>query len=396
MSGALAILGGDPVLPPSPPAELAFFPSRDRFAASFAGIFDRQYYPNQGPLADALERRLAEALEVRHAICVTNGTIGLMMAAEALGLRGRVIVPAISAAPALALGWAGVEPLFCDIDPVTLQPTAALVAEALRRAGATDVTAIMGVNLWGGACEVAALATLARAKGLRLLFDSAHGFGCAVGGKPLGSFGAAEVFSLGRDKILTAIEGGCVTTDDDDLAARLRNIRSSYGAGRPVSVVRTANGRMSEAQAAIALMSLDDYDANRRHDSGVRRLYEEGLRTLAGIRLVPPVGVSASNRHYAVATVDEVAFGLDAAALVAVLAAENVAAQRCLGAGLHRTPPWGSRDRPAADLPGVDAVVATALRMPLGGAVSLAAAERVCETIIRAHRAAPKIRTRLG
>ncbi|HZS82274.1 MAG TPA: DegT/DnrJ/EryC1/StrS family aminotransferase [Stellaceae bacterium] len=395
MSPQLAILGGRPTFAQPMPGRAGFFPARERFVAAFAGIFERQYYTNQGPLAAALERRLAERLEVRHAICVTNGTVGLMMAAEALGLKGRIVLPAAApAAPAVALGWAGLEPVFCDIDAARLQMTADTVAEALDRADGDAIAAALGVNLWGGAGDPPGLAALAEARGLAFLSDSAHGFGCAVAGTPLGGFGRAEVFSFGPGKIVTATEGGCVTTNDDELAARLRNIRSSYGAGRPVSVVRTANGRMSEAQAAVALLSLDDFEANRRHNLALRCAYEEGLRGIPGIGLVEPAGVSTSNHHYVIARLDAAAFGMGAAALAEVLAAENIGARLLIAAGLHRSFPWGAADRPAARLPGTDAAAASSLCLPTGAAVSIEAVARICEAIAHAQRTAPAIRAR--
>ncbi|MBV9523972.1 MAG: DegT/DnrJ/EryC1/StrS family aminotransferase, partial [Alphaproteobacteria bacterium] len=240
------------------------------------------------------------------------------------------------------------------------------------------------------------LAALAEERGVALLFDSAQAFGSAVAGTPVGAFGRAEVFSFGRDKIVTATEGGCITTGDDDLAARLRNIRSSYGAGRPVSVVRTANGRMSEAQAALALLSLDDYAANRARNIAAFDAYEAALRSVPGFHLIRPAGVSASSYHHILARIEAAAFGIGAATLQKALAAENIAARLCLPAGLHRTPPWGRADRPAAHLPGTDAIAESVLRLPVGGTISPETATRIGAAIARIQAAAPAIRTRLG
>jgi dTDP-4-amino-4,6-dideoxygalactose transaminase len=393
VSSDLAILGGAPAFTAASGTQRAYFPSRERFVAAFAGIFERQYYTNQGPLTDELERRLAVLLDARHVICVTSGTIAVMMAAEALGITGKVVLPGgVPPAPAQALAWTGIEPVFCDVDPETLQATPALMAEALER---TDgVSAILGINLWGGAGDPKGLGVLANARGLPLIFDSAHGFGCVVDGARPGRVGRAEAFSFGPGKIVTATEGGCVATDDDDLAARLRNIRSSYGAGRPVDVVRTANGRMSEAQAAVALLSLDDYEANQRRNARLFHAYVAGLQNVPGLRVVHPEGASVSNHHCIVALVDAVEFGLDAATLVDVLTAENAAVARLLANGLHRTLPWGTAEQPAVQLPGVDAVTARAIRLPVGAGVSAEAASRICEIIARAHRAASAISAR--
>jgi hypothetical protein len=89
----LAILGANPAFEKPVPVGQLYFPEWSDYVQAMRGIFDRQYYTNQGPLVCQLEADLQKRLGVRHAICVANATIGLMMAADALGLRGRVITP---------------------------------------------------------------------------------------------------------------------------------------------------------------------------------------------------------------------------------------------------------------------------------------------------------------
>ena len=246
-----ALLGGTAAFEKMLPVGQLYFPSWERYEAAMRGIFERRYYTNQGPLVQQLEERLQDYLGVKHAICVTNATIGLMMAAEALELSGKVVMPSFTfIASAQSLSWTGIEPVFCDVDPVTHQ----LAIDQLDSLIDDHVTGIMGVNLWGGACDPIALEKYTRTRGLKLYFDSAHAFGCEVDGTKIAGFGSIEIFSFHATKVLSATEGGCLCTNDEMLAARLRNIRSSYGAGKPVPVVKTSNGRMSEAQAAIALI----------------------------------------------------------------------------------------------------------------------------------------------
>jgi len=390
---SFALLGAAPMFGEPLPVGQLYFPSWERYVASFRGIFDRQYYTNQGPLAQELEERLQAFLQVKHTICVTNATIGLMMAADALGLTGKVILPSFSyIASAHSLTWAGLEPAFCDADPQTHQVDARK-AEALID---EDVSAIMAVNLWGGACDIAALAALAEARGLQLYFDSAHAFGCRVGGVPIGRFGRLEVFSFHATKILSATEGGCICTEDDELAARLRNIRSSYGAGRPVEVARTANARMSEAQAAVALMSLEDFDANRENNARLFDRYRTGLRDIPGLELIEPHGVSHTTYPYVVCRVDKSALGLSRDALMTALRAENVLARRYFYPGIHRSVPYDQTARSNADsLHVTEELCATCIQLPIGALVSSAAVDRICDFLARAHAGAPAIQARL-
>ena len=328
-------------------------PSWDRFEAAMRDIFERRYYTNQGPLTRAFEERLQARLDVRHAVCVTNVTIGLMMASEALGMASPVLVPRVcTSALTHALKWCGVSTLSVEADVASGQLDVGICAKRIGRGD--RVGAIVGANMWGDACDVAALASLARAHDVPLMFDSSEGFGITVAGRRAGHGGALEVFSFDAADVVNAGGGACVATDDDELAARLRNIRSSYGAGRPVSVVKTSNGRMSEAQAALGLLSLDDFEANREHNRACFEAYRAGLRGTTGARVVEPSGVEVSNHQTVVCALDEDAASLSRDALIAALATRNIEA--C-------------------------GIAASWLRLPVGAHVDVAAVGRVCEAI---------------
>ena len=379
-----ALLGREPAFSKSLPVGQLYFPSWDRYEAAMRGIFERRWYTNQGPLVQQLEERLQEFLGVKHAICVTNATIGLMMAAEALELSGKVIMPSFTfIASAQSLNWTNIEPVFCDVDPATHQ----IDIDKLDALIDEDICGIMGVHLWGSACNPLGLEKYAKSRGLKLYFDSAHAFGCEVNNKKIAGFGSLEVFSFHATKVLNATEGGCICTDDDMLAARLRNIRSSYGAGNPVPVVKTSNGRMSEAQAAIALLSLEDFHLNQKKNELLFRIYEEKLETIPGIKLVKPSGVTFSNYQYVVCEVDEYSYGLSRDALLAVLKAENVNARRYFYPGTHRC--VGFRERLPEDfdaLPVTDQLCASCIQLPLGAMVDGTAVDKICEIIDRIQR----------
>jgi dTDP-4-amino-4,6-dideoxygalactose transaminase len=197
----------------------------DAIEQSLDGILQRRWYTNHGPLARQLEAVAAAHFAVRHAIAVTNPTIGLIMLAEALNLSGSVLLP--GSAPrrcAQALGWAGLHPIQCPSgDP-----------EAHIR---PDTTAILGIATE----READLAHLAAQRGLVFLSDGPSLLGPAL----------IELPAFAEDA-----GAACVTTDCDSLAERLRNVRSSYGSGPTVPVNRTANGRLSEIQAAMVLLAL--------------------------------------------------------------------------------------------------------------------------------------------
>ncbi len=389
-----ALFGAPPIFDRPLPVGQLYFASWERYEEAFRGIFERQYYTEYGPLNRQLEERLQQFLGVRHAICVTNATVALMMVADAMGLSGKVILPGFTfIASAQSLSWAGLEPVFCDVNPDTHQLDLDQVDALIDK----DVSAIMGVHLWGGACEPKALAELAGARGVQLYFDAAHAFGCEVDGVRIGNFGRAEVFSFHATKILSATEGGCICTNDDELAARLRTMRSSAGADKPAEVIKTVNGRMSEAQCAIALMSLEDFPANRQNNETLFRLYEARLTAIPGLHLVRPSGVSISNYQYLVCRVDESKFGLSRDLLIALLKAENVNARRYFYPGLHRSIPYAQEFPEYLDrLPNTDDLSASCIQLPIGALVSAHGVECICSILDRAHQAAPSIRGRYG
>lgn len=386
-----ALFGAEPEFDKPLPVGQLYFPSWERYEAAFRGIFERQYYNNNGPLHEELEDKLQHFLGAKHAICVSNATLGLMMLADAMELSGKVIVPAFTfIASAQSLTWAGLKPIFCDVDINTHH----IATEHIDALIDEDVSAIMGVNLWGGACNQKALSELADQHGIKLYFDSAHAFGCVVGGVPIGSFGHAEVFSFHATKILSATEGGCICTNDDDLAARLRSIRPSYGVEKSVSIVRVANARMSEAQAAIALMSLEDFPSNQKNNEHLYRLYEDQLKMIPGLHLVKPTGVSFSNYQYVVCTVDEGQFGLSRDFLIALLKAENVIARRYFYPGLHRSIPYVQMLPQYLDrLPNTDNLCASCIQFPIGALVTAQSVERICNILMKAHQASSVIRS---
>jgi dTDP-4-amino-4,6-dideoxygalactose transaminase len=378
-SRTLACLGGTPALTRPIPVGQLYFPSWERYERAMAGIFERGWYTNHGPLAREFEQRLAEFFGVRHAIVVTNATVGLIMALKCLDVRGKVVVPGFTfVASAQSATWAGLDVEFCDVDPITHQVT----TETLTAALDADVAAIMAVNLWGGTCRPPEIAAFARERGLKLIFDSAHGAGVPYGGAPLGGFGDAEVFSFHATKVLSATEGGCVCTNDDELAARLRNMRSSYGAGPPAAVPLTSNGRFSEAQAAIGLMSLEDFPVNRAHNEGIFDVYRQGLRQIAGLSVVEPSDTDRSNYQYAVIEVEEDALGLSRDALLRALHGELVIARRYFHPGVHRTVPYSAMPERWL-LPVSDSLCGRLLQLPIGALLDEDDAAKIVELLAR-------------
>ena len=363
---------------PIPVGQL-YFPDWCDYEKAMRGIFEREYYNNNGPLVTELESQLEDFLNVKHAICVSNATHGLIIAAQALELKGKVILPAHTfIASALSLLWCGLTPVFCDvrkgshhIDTTKLE---ALITE--------DVSAIMAVNLWGGAAEIDALEKIAAKHDIRLYFDSAQAFGCEYQGKKIGGFGEVEVFSLHATKVLSAGEGGIICTNNDELAKKIRSIRPSYGSFEKVAIEKVANSRMSEAQAAVALLNLKNYKVYQRNNENIYNLYSERLSCILGISIVNPEGVTSSNFQSLVCEIDEVKFGCSRDELLSILKHFNVLARRYFYPGLHKTVDFAHY---GFELPNTDHLSCVTIQLPIGAQAGKDVVMSICDIIEQIH-----------
>jgi dTDP-4-amino-4,6-dideoxygalactose transaminase len=364
----LAIFGGSPAFAAALHVGRPNLGDRDRLRARLDDILDRRWLTNQGPYVQEFERRLAELAQVKHCIAMCNATVALEIAIRALGLRGEVIVPSYTfVATAHALQWQEITPVFCDVDPRThnIDPGAVEAMITPRTTG------IIGVHLWGRACDVQGLEDIARRRGLQLMFDAAHAFGCTYRGRPLGGSGRAEVFSFHATKFLNSFEGGAVATNDDALAAQIR-LMSNFGfAGYDRVVYVGTNGKMTEISAAMGLTNLEGMDdflhENRRawHD------YADDLRGLPGLTMMEYDPQERSNFQYVVIEIDSRRAGLTRDDLLAVLHAENVLARRYFFPGCHRMEPYRSYFPHAGlTLPRTEALCDRVLVLPTGPTVS--------------------------
>ncbi len=391
LSRTFAVNGGSPAFPSTQRLGQHYFPDWTRYETAFRDIFARQYYTNHGPLAQRLEARAAEYLGVRHAMCITNEAIALCLAAQALGLHGKVLVPAIAGMQlAQSLQWAGCEPVYCDVDP----RTGMMDAQAARtRLAAGDIVAILAADLFGSLADHAGLQAVADEFGLPLYFDSCAAFGSTSGGRSRAGDGRMQVFSMQSSHVLSAGEGAFIVTDDDQLAAHVRNIRSNYGMGQViVPVVKTSNGRFSEAQAAVALASFDDLEAHVARNQQLRQDYVAALSGIAGIDVLAPAGVDRSNGQSLMLRVDASQFGLSGRQLIALLRAENVQAEPQVNAGFYRHDSrFGTTTLPVAD-----AWHDSLVELPLGSKTDAATVATIAALFGAAHAQAAGLSATLG
>lgn len=375
----LAVFGGPKLFESPLHVGQLYMPEWDDFEDTFRGIFSRHYYTNHGPLVCEMDERFAAHLGVRNAVCVTNGTVSLMVAAQAMNLKGEVIVPAFTfPATVQALYWAGLKPVFCDVDPHTHNINAELAAPLI-----TDRTsAILGVHLWGRACDPDGLQSLCDMHDLSLFFDAAHAIDCKFGNKKIGGFGRVESFSFHATKVLNGAEGGCLTTNDDDLAACIRTARNFHLSETYAKVPVRINGKMSEAQAAMVLLGLKGIDKNIANNKMLFEAYRQQAAAWKGLRMVDTTGGEESNYQYGVFEVVPEKTLLSRDQMFYLLRAENVLARRYFYPGAHRNKPYDTLFPEYLEtLPTTDHLSTHLLQLPIGAGVSPEQVEKISDLI---------------
>jgi dTDP-4-amino-4,6-dideoxygalactose transaminase len=373
----LALFGGPAAFPETLHVGRPNLVNRERLLSRIDDMLDRRWFTNGGRYVQEFERAVATRLGVKHCIATCNATVGLELAIRAVGLRGEVIVPSMTfIATAHALQWLGITPIFCDVDPetFTIDPDR---AESLI---SPRTTGILAVHLWGRPADVDALDELCARRNLRLLYDSAHAFGCTSRGRGLGVFGDAEVFSFHATKFLNSFEGGAITTNDDALAATLRLMKNFGFSDYDTVVALGVNGKMTEVSAAMGLTSLEGLDeiimANRLN----YEWYLRELEDLPGSRVLPYDDKERNNYQYVVVDVDAAETGIDRDQIMRILWAENVRARRYFYPGCHRMEPYRSTmPNIGQRLPVTERILGRVLTLPTGMALGPSEVSRVCE-----------------
>ncbi|HWF73621.1 MAG TPA: DegT/DnrJ/EryC1/StrS family aminotransferase [Solirubrobacteraceae bacterium] len=283
---------GQPALPTIPLFDLELEPE------DLEAVTDtlRSGWLTMGPRTEAFEGAFAEHLGVRHALALASGTAALHLAylAAGIGPGDEVIVPAFTfVATANAVLYCGGQPVFADI--AGLEDPCIDPAE-VERLITPRTRAVAAVHFGGYPAAVDALAELCRERGLALIEDAAHAPSATLGGRKLGTFGLAGAFSLFSNKVLSVGEGGLLATDDDDVASRVRRLRSHAmtsgtwdrhrGHADSYDVVDIGfNYRLDEPRAALALSRLPRLEAEIARRRELTLTYRDRLEGVPDIIL---------------------------------------------------------------------------------------------------------------
>jgi dTDP-4-amino-4,6-dideoxygalactose transaminase len=275
----------------------ADLPPFEAIEASYREILESGKITNFGKYVTQFEEAAAAYLGTQVAT-VSSGTMGLVLALQALGVKPglKVILPSFTfMATAQAVLYAGGIPVFAEIeDDMTLSP--ADLEELLNRH--KDVAVVIPVHMYGLPCRVEEIQQIVDRvakksnRPVAVMYDAAHAFGSARGGRRVGGFGNAEVFSLSVTKALVSVEGGMISSHDAEFIGRVRKMRNygieeNYNAGFP-----GFNGKMSEFHAVIGLYNLRRIDVLMAERERKARYLLDRIANKTGFQNMPwPKGI---------------------------------------------------------------------------------------------------------
>jgi dTDP-4-amino-4,6-dideoxygalactose transaminase len=345
-------------------AQLA--PFRDEIMGRIGDVIDSGRFI-LGPNVAAFEHEAAEFLGVDHAVGVANGTdaIGLVLDALGVGPGDEVICPAFTFyATVEPVLHRGATPVFCDIDPATLNLDPADVAERVTE----RTKVIVAVHLFGRPAPLERLPAE-----IPVVEDAAQAFGARLGDRRAGSIGRASTFSFFPTKNLFALgDGGLVATPDGELAERVRLLRFHGSRDKQTFEVAGYNSRLDELQAAILRIFLRELDGwNEARREAAARYEELGLGDLCELPTDEPGHVY---HMYVVRTPAR-------DRILARLREREIGCASYYGRPLHLQPALAPFGYEPGSLPETERAAAENVALPLWAGISSEQQERVVEAV---------------
>ncbi len=337
-----------------------------------------------GPTGERFERELAAWLGVEDAVAVSSGTTALHLGVRALGWGpgDEVLTSPFSfVASANCLLYEGARPVFCDVDPLTLNldPEAAAAAVGERTRG------ILPIHIFGYPAAMDALEALAAEHGLGILEDACEALGAVDSeGRAVGARGNLATFAFYANKQMTTGEGGMIVPSDAATAARLRSERNQGRAADMGWLEHEGLGfnyRLSDLAAALGVAQVEKLDSLLGRRAAVAASYAERLAGVEGVQ-TPIAGRERERRSwfvYPVRLADEV----DRDAVIARLAERGVASKAYLPC-IHLFPHLRELGYREGQFPVAEAAAAHSLALPFFPALSAAQVDRVCQELAAA------------
>ena len=296
-------------------------PPIEEYIEEIKSIWDSHWLTNMGPKHDEFVRGLKNYLNVPNIDLLVNGHMALELTLQAMNLQGEVITtPFTFASTTHAIIRNGLEPVFCDIDPITYTIDTNKIESLI-----TDRTcAILPVHVYGNICNVEEIERIARKYELKVIYDAAHTFGEKYKGVGVGNFGDASIFSFHATKVFNSIEGGAVSFKDVKLGNILWDLKNfGIHSEEEISAVG-ANAKLNEFSCAMGICNLRHIDEEIHKRKTIYERYIEHLSNIEGITINAEQDGLERNFSYFPILIDPSLFGCSREEVANKLAENNI------------------------------------------------------------------------
>ena len=357
-------------------------PDLDEYINEIREMWDTHWLTNMGPKHRQLQEELRSFMGVENVELFTNGHMAIELTLQAMNLRGEVITtPFTFASTTHAIVRNGLEPVFCDVDPVTFTMDTRKMESLITE----RTCAILPVHVFGNICNIEEIEKLARRYGLKVIYDACHTFGETYKGKGVGCFGDASCFSFHATKVFNTIEGGAVAFHDKRLGDALYELKN-FGIRGPEEVSAVgANAKMNEFCAAMGLCNLRHIHDEISKRQMVAARYRSHLEGIEGIQLNAVQPDVESNYAYFPVIFDERIFGTDRDRVYDVLAEQDIHTRKYFYP-LTSTYSAFHRKYNALETPVALQVSKRVLTLPMYADLTLEDVDRICEIILSCRK----------
>lgn len=254
-----------------------YLPNKEKYKKYVDEIFENGWVTNNGPMVRKLEKRLAEFLDVKNVVLVSNGTAALEIAYRTLDLKGFAITTPFSfVATTSSLVTNSLLPIFADINKNTLNIDPKNIEDLIT----PHTCAIVGVHVFGNGCEVEEIDKIAKENNLKVVYDAAHAFGVKYKNQSILNYGDISTLSFHATKLFHTIEGGALIINDDALVEKARYL-INFGIKNAESIPHLGtNAKMNEFEAAMGLCVLDDIKKIKQKRKVISEKYKTELEDL--------------------------------------------------------------------------------------------------------------------
>ena len=366
-------------------------PPLEEFNSYLRQIWDSKWITNNGQFHQQLEQALAEYLGVEYISVFTNGTLPLITALQALGLtKGEVITTPYSfVATTHAIWWNQLTPVFVDVDPIT----GCIDPDKIEAAITENTVAIMPVHVYGTPCDMERIDAIAKAQGLKVIYDAAHAFAIQKDGISILKEGDISTLSFHATKTYNTVEGGALICHSAEMKQQIDYLKNFGFEDETVVVGPGINSKMDEIRAAYGLLNLKHVDGAISTRKRVAEQYVEALKDIEGITLYQPIVDSLAsspnslspyrlNYSYFPIFVDATTYGMTRDELYEKMRANNVLGRRYFYPLISTFSPYNMYPSAAKEnLPNAHKMAETVICLPMHHALSEEDVKRVVECL---------------